>query len=193
MGLDPQSGVGYGVEGGRGRSSLPGALRPIPVATPGTPLAVVPIPSPSRPFRGVPPSPRPPSLSTAARNVPNGVTVGALSGVTAMGPGAPPRRSTLLQAFLAPFTGATPNLNATTTAGDSPAMPWPRLALAGALVVGGLAAGGLGKWVALSGALLGGSALWTFSQSGGDISAAFAPAQTSAYTLLGSQAPVVRS
>jgi hypothetical protein len=192
VGFDPQSGVGYGVEGGRGRSSLPGAVRPVTPAQPGSPLGVVPIPSPPRPYAGVKPSPPPPDLSTAARNVANAVKVGALSGITALGPGAPVSPPLSLRTLLAPFTGASPRLNATTTAGESPALPWPRLLVAGALIVGGLSAGGLGRWVALSGALLGGSAIWTFVQSGGSVTAAFAPPQTSAWRISGPSRPVAR-
>ncbi|HTC22908.1 MAG TPA: hypothetical protein VK688_01015 [Gemmatimonadales bacterium] len=93
---------------------------------------------------------------------------------------APPRRSLSIQSALALLTGASKDLNPTTTAGPTSALPVPRLLVAGVLVVGGLSAGGLGRWVALAGGLLGASAIWTYLQRapGGN---AFVGPQTSAW------------
>lgn len=171
MGFSESGSPGYAVEGGEGRSHLPGAVSAPPaVRQPAGALAVVQIPSPARPYAGLRPRPQPPTIKAAPVKLFAGLLRAATSQWSAPPHPAPMPLVSALAVRSAPLTGATPDLNPTTTAGPvegAEALPIPRLLLAGSLIFVGLSQGGAWRWLAVAGAVLGGSAIWTFVNQGG--------------------------
>jgi hypothetical protein len=164
---------GYATEGGEGRNHLPPsptAAPPLPsLPPPHSPLAVTQVRSPRldpglRLQTGDKFVERP-VMVAKARDLHYQIERAAVATQSAPSPSAPTRPPSVLRSFLAPFRGVSTNLNPTSTATVASPLPVPRLLVAGAMILGGLAAGGVGRWVALAGAGLAASSLYTFAKA----------------------------
>jgi len=165
---------GYAIDGGEGRShvvpspTIPAGPSHLPPAP--SPLAVQAVPMPRlNPFLRVQTADRfvPPVVAAAVpAALPFRFSRGLVNAMSAPAPAAPTRPASFLSAKLAPFRGVSKNFNPTATAIDAHGLPVPRLLLAGVLIAGWLAGGGAWRWVALAGAGLAASSLYTFATAG---------------------------
>lgn len=172
MGFSPDITGGYGIAGGEGRGHLPGS----PTAPRRSTSPLLPPAHSALAVRSVPLPRLSPSLrlgnadafvqQLTAKLAPVALHFGleraALSSQSAPSAPAPPRLTAFLRSVPAPFKGTSKDLNPTSTATTAPALPVGRLLVAGALVAAGLSGGGAWRWVALAGAGLAASSLYTF-------------------------------